>query len=220
MPSLAHAPEHIDFSLGIESYLNGLEKAINYLDYEQINRVINRIVEAYQDEKFIYIFGNGGSAATASHFVTDCNKGVSENLKKKFKVICLNDNMPTILAISNDINYDQVFKLQLENFLTSDDLVIGISGSGDSKNVIEAVEYAKKRGADTIGLVGFGGGKLKKIADYCIHVPVHDMQHVEDLHLAINHLIVRVLMTHLDSNRSSELLKPGKKPTKASQLVH
>nr|WP_197946703.1 SIS domain-containing protein [Phytohabitans suffuscus] len=136
-----------------------------------------------------------GSASTASHFVTDFNKGIGAG----FRLVCLNDNVPTVLAVANDIGYDQVFVHQLHSLLDPTDLVVAISGSGNSPNVLEAVRYASSRGVETVALVGFDGGRLRDLADHCIHVPVPDMQKVEDVHLAMNHLMMTVLKDHLES---------------------
>jgi len=182
------------FAEGIASYLEEVKQVIDCLDTEQISMAIEKIMKACENERFIYIFGNGGSAATASHFVVDFNKGIGDGLSKRFRVVCLNDNIPTILAIANDVHYHEIFKKQLENFLDKEDLVIAISGSGNSKNVLEAIEYANECGAVTIGLVGFNGGRLKQMAHHSIHVPVNDMQQVEDAHVVIMHLIMRVLL--------------------------
>jgi D-sedoheptulose 7-phosphate isomerase len=194
--------KQVNFTNKINNYFTDLKNVVDCINVDQIQIVIEQIIEAYHKERFIYVFGNGGSASTASHLVADFNKGISCNLEKKFRVLCLNDNIPIMLAISNDIHPHFIFKHQLENFLQREDLVIAISGSGNSTNVIEAIEYANTKGANTVGLVGFDGGKLKKIAKHSIHVPVHDMQQVEDLHLAIQHLIARVLVDHLSGARN------------------
>ena len=201
MLNLMNEKVDMNFTKKVHYYFKELKGTIDCVNIDQIQEVIEQIMKAYQQERFIYVFGNGGSASTASHLVTDFNKGISCNLKKKFRVFCLNDNIPIMLAISNDVNYRLIFKNQLENYLQSNDLVIAISGSGNSNNVIEAVEYANTKGANTIGLVGFDGGKLTKIAKYSIHVPVHNMQQVENLHLAIQHLTVRILLDYLIVNK-------------------
>lgn len=172
------------------------------MDKHQINNVMNKLIEVNERGGYVYIFGNGGSAATASHFVVDFNKGVSESLSKKFKFICLNDNIPSITAISNDIDYNQVFKFQLQNYLTEKDMVIGISGSGNSQNVVQAIEYANEQGAETIALVGYSGGELKKCAKYYIHVPINDMQKVEDIHMVLDHMMMKILKDYLNERYS------------------
>lgn len=188
-----------NFGLSINTYLDNLRGIVEMLDKKQIQKVIEKIIEAYQNDRFIYVFGNGGSASTASHFVSDFNKGVSQNLHKKFRFLCLNDNIPLMMAISNDINYNHVFDFQLQNYLVKDDLVIAISGSGNSKNVINAVKYANSQGAYTIGLTGFDGGELLKISKYGIHVPSYEMQLVEDIHLILNHTMMSIIKNHLEN---------------------
>ena len=177
----------------IKSYFDREIKVIKRLNIEDINKAVNAIWDAYEREATIYIFGNGGSAATASHFVCDFNKGVSENKEKKFNFVCLNDNVPQMMAIANDFSYDDVFKYPLINKLKSTDLVIGISGSGNSENVIRAVKYAKELGTPVIGITGYDGGQLKKLADYHMDVMEDDMQISEDIHMIFDHMMYYVL---------------------------
>lgn len=177
----------------IKAYFEREIAVIKALNYEEIAEAVEVIRAAYEREATIYIFGNGGSASTASHFVGDFNKGISEPLDKKFNLVCLNDNVATLLAIANDISYDEVFAFPLKNKLKATDLVIAISGSGNSKNVIKAVEYAKEVGCKVVGLTGYNGGKLKELADYSMHVNVNDMQITEDVHMAFDHMMYRVL---------------------------
>jgi D-sedoheptulose 7-phosphate isomerase len=153
---------------------------------------MNLLLEAYESEKNIYIFGNGGSASTASHYQNDFNKGVSEWTPKKFRFVCLNDNIPTVMAIANDIGYEEVFRFQLRGRLVPGDIVIGISGSGNSANVVNAVEYSKSLGNKVIGVTGFDGGKLKQLCDIALHVPVNSMQITEDIHMIFDHLIMAI----------------------------
>lgn len=180
----------VDVRRTAADYLEELKTVIDKVDLDQVTTVVDRLLRAYERDAFIYIFGNGGSASTASHFVNDFNKGIEPLAANRFRFCCLNDNVPTVMALGNDVGYDQVFAGQLRNFLTAKDVVIGISGSGNSPNVLQAMRYAKSRDAETIALVGFDGGKLRELVDYCIHVPVHDMQKVEDVHLAMNHLMM------------------------------
>jgi len=176
----------------IKSYIEKEISILNALDIAAINTTMNLLYETLEAEKNIYIFGNGGSAATASHFTNDFNKGISEHTAKKFRFICLNDNIATIMAIANDINYDEVFRFQLRGRLAPGDLIIAISGSGNSKNVINAVEYAKEQGNKVIGLTGYNGGKLKPLSDVSLHVPIDDMQITEDIHMVFDHLMMSV----------------------------
>lgn len=167
-------------------------ETIKAMDFIAIEEAVEVIKAAYEREATIYIFGNGGSAATASHFVGDFNKGICEHLDKKFNLVCLNDNTPIVMAIANDISYDDVFSFQLINKLKPTDLIMAISGSGNSKNVIKAVEYAKQVGCKVVGITGYSGGKLKELADYHMHVAIDDMQITEDIHMSFDHMMYRV----------------------------
>lgn len=174
-----------------KNYLGDLKELINIININEITQFIKELENAYKNGKTIFIMGNGGSAATASHFACDINKGVSLKLQKKFKVLCLNDNIPIMTAYSNDISYDSVFVEQLKNFIMNDDLVIGISGSGNSKNVLNAIEYSNKVGARTFGIIGCDGGKLKDIAQKSLIVKSFDMQKIEDCHMILTHLTMQ-----------------------------
>ena len=177
----------------IKAYYEKEVETIRSLDFDEIEIAVQAIKDAYEREATIYTFGNGGSAATASHFVCDFNKGICEKLDKKFNLICLNDNTPIVMAIANDISYDDVFSFQLINKLKPTDLILAISGSGNSKNVIKAVEYAKSIGCKVVGMTGYSGGKLDQLADYHMHVPVDDMQITEDVHMSFDHMMYRVV---------------------------
>lgn len=181
----------------IKAYFEREKEVINSLNFDEIAEAVEAIKAAYERGATIYIFGNGGSAATASHFVCDFNKGICEKLDKKFNLICLSDNTPILTAIANDISYDDVFYFQLKNKLKPDDLIMAISGSGNSKNVITAVEYARDVGTKIVGITGYSGGKLKELSDYKMHVNIDDMQIAEDLHMAFDHMMYRVLTDNL-----------------------
>lgn len=177
----------------MEQYREMEVAILNSLNLNKINDALQIIINTWKDEKDIYICGNGGSAATASHYVNDFNKGISERCGKKFRMHCLNDNVAILTAIANDVCYDEVFRFQLREILREGDLVIGISGSGNSKNVIYALEYAKMQGVKTIAVTGYDGGRLREIADYNMHVPVENMQITEDVHMFLGHMITSVL---------------------------
>jgi D-sedoheptulose 7-phosphate isomerase len=183
----------MDYCKNIKDYIAKEIEVLNMLDINAINLAISEIVAAFEREGNIYIFGNGGSASTASHFANDFNKGISEYTEKKFRFICLNDNVPTLMAVANDIGYDEVFRFQLHGKLNEKDLVIGISGSGNSKNVVNAIEYAKQEEVRTMGITGFDGGKVKQIVDISLHVPVKNMQITEDIHMVFDHMMMTVL---------------------------
>ena len=187
--------EKMDYRDSIKAYLQKEIEVIQALDIDAINDAMNLLVQTFEQEKNIYIFGNGGSAATASHIANDFNKGISEYTVKKFRFICLNDNVPTVMAIANDIGYEEIFRFQLNGRLSPGDLVVAISGSGNSPNVINAVEYAKSHGNKVIGFTGYGGGKLKPLSNISLHAPVDSMQITEDIHMMFDHLMMTVLGT-------------------------
>ncbi len=183
----------MDYIDDIERYFEKLRSTLDKISRDELNGFLNLLVDTLEAERRIYIMGNGGSAATASHFVADFNKGLSYGKKRRFRFICLNDNIPTLMAYANDVGYEDVFVEQLKNFLEPGDLVIGISGSGNSKNIINAIEYANAHGAITFGISGYDGGGLKKKARHGVHIPVMDMQVTEDLHMVLDHMAYAVL---------------------------
>lgn len=174
-------------------YLNELKELLDIFPHSRFEELVNILMSAHEQEKHVFIMGNGGSGSTASHFACDINKGCCFDLEKKFKVICLNDNIPTMLAYANDLSYNKVFVEQLKNFLQQGDVVIGISGSGNSDNVLQAISYAKEKGARTVGLSGFDGGKLAQMVDVSLVAEINDMQKVEDVHMIIVHMLMQNL---------------------------
>jgi D-sedoheptulose 7-phosphate isomerase len=177
----------------IGAYRDRLRRSLETLDLAQVERFVEALESARRDGRRVFLFGNGGSAATASHMACDLNKGVSQGKDRAFKVLCLNDNVPTMTAWANDVAYEEIFLGQLKNFLVPGDLVVAISGSGNSPNVVRAVEWANSQGAVTVGLCGYRGGKLKEMARLVVHVDVDDMQVVEDLHLVVGHMATQAL---------------------------
>lgn len=183
----------MDYKKKLRDYLDLEIEMIQALDLDMINKVMNILESARMEDKHIFICGNGGSAATASHYCGDFNKGVSEQLEKKYNFECLSDNIPTMMAVANDISYDEIFRFPLRNKMKPGDILIGISGSGNSHNVINAMEYAKSIGGTTIAIVGYSGGHMKEIADYSIHVNIDNMQISEDIHMILDHMMMYVL---------------------------
>ena len=177
----------------IEAYLALERQVLENLDRNAVNALMNLLEQTRLAGKRVYICGNGGSAATASHFVCDFMKGVSLNRPVKFDFECLNDNVPLLMAIANDIGYDEVFEIPLKAKLKEGDLVIGISGSGNSENVIRAIGYANAHGANTAALVGYSGGKLKELAGCVVHVQIDNMQVVDDIHMILDHMMMYIL---------------------------
>ncbi len=173
----------------IDQYINTLQKTLTELKCNQkpeLFEIISAIQKAKECNKTIFVFGNGGSSATASHFACDITKFIG------VKVMCLSDNVPSVLAIANDKSYDSIFVEQLKVFMEAGDVVIGFSGSGMSRNVLNAIDYAKGK-AVTVGLTGFDGGLLKLNTDICLIVPNNSMQQIEDIHLMITHLVMTVI---------------------------
>lgn len=184
-------------------YFARVSDTLNRVDLNAVTQLVQLLLKAREDEKNVFIFGNGGSAATASHVTGDFLKGISYGLDKRFRVQCLNDNVSGMMAISNDLTYDEIFIEQLKAFLQKDDLVIGISGSGNSTNVVKALEYARAREARTVAFCGYKGGKIKTIADLVIHTPIRDMEITEDIHIIIFHAIKQSLMKLLKGDQCS-----------------
>jgi D-sedoheptulose 7-phosphate isomerase len=179
------------------NYLTNLKTVIDGFDLAMYDRMVVDLLEAYANKAKIFVMGNGGSGATASHLACDINKGCCLDLDRKFKMICLNDNIPTMLALANDISYEVVFEEQMKNFFEPGDLAIGISGSGNSENVLRAMRYAAAHGGRTQGWCGFGGGKLAKLVDLAFVVPSNDMQQVEDAHIIVAHMLMQSLFKAL-----------------------
>lgn len=181
----------------IDSYFKRHQEAVNTIDINSVNAVAEAMLDTYNNNGTIYIFGNGGSASTASHICGDFIKGVSYGLPNRFKMVCFSDNITSMMAIANDISYDDIFIEPLKNFGAPKDLVIGISGSGNSTNVVKAFEYAQSQQIKTVAICGYAGGKIKAMADLNVHAAINDMEIAEDLHLAIFHAIKQALISKL-----------------------
>ena len=185
----------------IQDYINGLGECLRELSRQDIDGITCIIFEAYKKGKQIFIMGNGGSASTASHFARDLKIGTAANNKPRLKVISLTDNVALITALANDIDYGSIFYEQLLGQLSEGDVVIGISASGNSPNVLKAIEFARGKGAITIGLIGFGGGKLKNIVNKCIVLSSRDYGQVEDIHLSLAHIISYLIKQRLADDK-------------------
>jgi D-sedoheptulose 7-phosphate isomerase len=182
----------------IKQYIEDVAAAAREVDNVAVEQVIDVLERAYHDAKTVCTIGNGGSAAAASHFAEDLAKGVlRDHEPKRYRVLSLTDNTPYITAIANDIGFEEVFLFQLRQFASSGDVLVAVSGSGNSPNVIKAADYAKANGICVIAFTGFDGGKLGKLADYNIHVPVMDMCKTEAVHAIVMHLITDLLMKRL-----------------------
>ncbi|MDE2889750.1 MAG: SIS domain-containing protein [Gemmatimonadota bacterium] len=180
-------------------YIRENERLLASLNPADIASVITLIRKARDSGRRIFAIGNGGSASTASHFVNDLGKGASLGRETRFKVIPLTDNVEWMTALSNDLSYEDVFVEQLKNFAERGDVLLAISGSGNSENVLRAVRFANGRGCYTVGFAGFGGGKLKDLVRRCIVVDSDHMGRVEDIHLVLQHIVCYYFM---DAERS------------------
>ena len=173
----------------IREYLQGLSELINAFPLETFAKILNVLRKARQEDSYIFIFGNGGSAATASHMTCDLDKTTKQPGKPRFKAISLNDNIPLLSAYANDEGYDNVFSEQIITLGRPGDIVIAISGSGNSPNVLKAIQTASNLNITTIGITGFSGGKLKDLVDICLIVPSDRMEMIEDMHMVVDHLM-------------------------------
>lgn len=184
-------------NLDVTRYFERVSSTLLNVDTNDVIQLVKLLLKARNNGNTIFIFGNGGSGATASHVTGDFLKGISYGLDIRFKVQCLNDNISGLMAISNDLSYEEIFIEQLRTFLKKDDIVIGISGSGNSMNVVKAMEYASKEGATTVAFCGYKGGKIKDIADIVIHAPIDDMEVTEDVHIIIFHTVKQIIIKEL-----------------------
>lgn len=186
----------------VKNYLKTLKKEIDTLKHEDIVKAVDVLFDAWKKGKQVFIFGNGGSASTASHFACDLGKGTLQRVydpkEKRFRVMSLTDNVAIMTAFANDLGYDDVFVQQLNNLVNSGDVVIGITGSGNSPNVVKAMEFANSCGATTIAFLGFDGGKTKEISDYHILFKSRHYGRLEDAHLILEHLITSYLKERIN----------------------
>ena len=181
-----------------KAYLEKVRELLGALP-EQSDRFVETLFQAFEAERTVFLVGNGGSAAAASHFGQDLAKGTLSSMraKRRFRVIPLTDNIGFITALANDEGYESIFEQQLRNLARRGDLLIAISGSGNSPNVLRAVEYARSIGMKSIGVTGFDGGKLRALVDESVHVPIEDMGMTEALHGVVFHLVMAQLRTRL-----------------------
>lgn len=174
-----------------QSYFEAMASIISKLEFQQIDAATDLVLEKIKDGASIYICGNGGSASTASHYITDWSKMPWILQKRRVKAYCLNDNVGMLTAYGNDLSYAETFSETLSNYASVGDLLIVISGSGNSENILAVLRRSRELGVTSLAVVGFDGGKAKELADYCLHFPVNDMQLVEDCHLMFGHLVMK-----------------------------
>ncbi len=183
-------------TLNAEDYLRRLNQELERIDRAALARWSDRIYQAWENNKFVFLIGNGGSGLTASHFCEDLGKGTIRDAdlrdegQKRLKVLSLTDNLGWIMAVGNDLAYDQIFVQQLMNYGSAGDLLIAISGSGNSPNVLNAVDWANRHGLLTFGLTGYSGGRLKAMQQDGLHVDLNDMGMVESIHMCLHHWVL------------------------------
>jgi D-sedoheptulose 7-phosphate isomerase len=177
----------------VANYLSAHARLAQSLNGASFQAGIDAVLSAFDAGKKIITCGNGGSAYTASHYITDWNKMTNLATGRRFRGLSLCDNIGLVTAFANDIDYEEVFSGQLKTILDEGDLVVAISGSGNSPNVLKAVEFANSAGAKTLAVVGYDGGKLKSIAQYSVWIPSFDMQLCEDAHLMFGHMVMKTL---------------------------
>ena len=191
-------------SLNVADYVTRLQAELARVDQDEIRQMADLIFEAWENDKFVYIFGNGGSGTTATHMSEDLGKSslrekdLHDETKKRLKVMSLTDNLGWIMAVGNDLAYDQIFVQQLMNYGRAGDVVLAISGSGNSPNVLNAVDWANRHGLKTFGLTGYSGGKLRTMAQAGLHVPLTDMGMVESIHLCVFHWVLNDVFARIN----------------------
>lgn len=191
-------------ALAAGAYLDRLREEISRIDQQALRDWSDWIFDAYQQDRFVYIFGNGGSGTTASHMAEDLGKStlrpadLYDDHRKRLKVLSLTDNAGWIMAVGNDLSYDQIFVQQLMNYASPGDLAIAISGSGNSPNILRAVEWANRHGVRTFGLTGYDGGQLRRIQQHGLHVDLHDMGMVESIHLCLFHWVLNDVFARIN----------------------
>ena len=189
-------------SLAAKDYLLAVQDVLAHLDHEVVDRMIDVIWRGYEEGRTLFVFGNGGSAALASHFACDIGKGTVAGRAKRLKTIALTDNVALITAWANDKAYEEIFSEQLESLAEKGDIALAISGSGNSPNVIRGLEAGRRLGVQTLVLTGFAGGRAKTLADLCLIVPSDSMQHIEDAHLCATHAIFLAIRQRLMLNNA------------------
>jgi D-sedoheptulose 7-phosphate isomerase len=193
----------LGITLDSDAYLERLRSELRRVDQAAIQRWADAVYHAWREEKFIFVFGNGGSGTTATHMSEDLGKGtvppqrLADPSQKRLKVMSLTDNLGWILALGNDVGYEQIFVQQLMNYGGPGDLVIAISGSGNSPNVLRAVQWANQHGLRSFGLTGYEGGELKRIQQDGLHIELDDMGMVESIHLCLFHWVLNDVYAHI-----------------------
>ncbi len=195
--------------MNVPQYIDSLLGVLEQLSRQDILRLQDVLFDAWRTGRTIFIAGNGGSAATASHFANDLNKGANVSDQPRFRAIALSDNVPLITAWANDTSYDRIFLEQMANFLRPGDVFIAISGSGNSLNIVEAVRWAREAGAVAIGITGGTGGHLRALVDHCLVAPSTLMEQIEDVHSIVAHALCTSLRTEIAARMQATAATPG-----------
>jgi D-sedoheptulose 7-phosphate isomerase len=199
----------LGIKLDVRPFLNRVAEELGRIDPGQVHALADAIYDCYEKGRFVFVIGNGGSGSNASHFCEDMGKctlrreDYDNDKKKRLRILSLTDNTPYILAWANDEGFDRVFMEQLKNLASPGDLLVAISGSGNSPNILRAVEWANRNGVKTFGCTGFSGGKLKSLAQQGLHVPLDDMGIVESIHLTAFHWVVDNLHKRISLDEAS-----------------
>jgi D-sedoheptulose 7-phosphate isomerase len=196
---------------GLRQYLEDFSTLLRQVSLTEVERLVDLLIDAYANDRFVFIVGNGGSAANASHFCEDLGKGTlaHPHIPRGLKAMSLTDNTPYILACANDLGYDRIFVEQLRSFARRGDLLLAISGSGNSANVVKAVEWANANNVTTLGITGYDGGLIRGMCRYNLHVPSFNMGAVESAHLAIFHYIVDTLCERFKAEATEHVAMEG-----------
>lgn len=195
----------------VNSYFGYLSRTVADLPFQTINDVVDLLMRAYETSATVFLFGNGGSAALASHLACDLGKGTVNGSPKRFRALALTDSVPLMTAWANDSDYENIFSEQLLNFVQAEDIAFAISGSGNSPNVLNALQVARRAGAFTVGLTGFQGGQMIGLCDACVVIPSDNMQIIEDLHVCVAHSLFTALRQKLVQPESA-LCLPDPQP--------
>jgi D-sedoheptulose 7-phosphate isomerase len=187
----------------VDGYFAHLSSTVEILPVHAINEAVEILMRAYETLATIFLFGNGGSAALASHLACDLGKGTINGSPKRFRALALTDSVPLMTAWANDSKYENIFAEQLLNFVQPQDVAFAISGSGNSPNVLNALKVARNAGAFTVGLTGFEGGQMKELCDVCVVIPSDNMQIIEDLHLCVAHSLFTTIRQKLIKQEES-----------------
>jgi D-sedoheptulose 7-phosphate isomerase len=197
-------------TLDAAAYIRRLNEELSRIELAELHQWADLLLDAWKNDRFVYIFGNGGSGTTATHMSEDLGKStlrpehLGDEDQRRLKVMSLTDNMGWILAVGNDCGYDQIFVQQLMNYGRPGDLAIAISGSGNSPNVLAAVDWANRHGLVTLGLTGYDGGELRRLAKHTLHVPLTDMGMVESIHLALFHWVLNDVYARINGEGRHE----------------